>query len=161
MTGGDAREGAGRPPSEGGFLLAKAHQVSGRVFAKLLKREGGFPINPAQGRILFALWRSKGSLAMGELAKETALGPSTLTSMLDRLEAAGLLRRVPSESDRRVVMVERTEADRRLEERYNKVSRRMTELFYKGMEADEVAAFERSLERVLANLDEAERGLKS
>jgi hypothetical protein len=45
-------------PSEGGLLIAKVHQVGGRVFARLLRDEGSFPINPAQGRILFALWKS-------------------------------------------------------------------------------------------------------
>jgi MarR family transcriptional regulator, organic hydroperoxide resistance regulator len=154
------RGGQEKPPSEGGFLLAKIHQVSGRVFAKLLKREESFPINPAQGRILFALWRSPGSLAMGELAKETSLEPSTLTSMLDRLETAGLLRRVPSESDRRVVLIERTDADRELEARYAEVSARMTKLFYGDMPAAEIAAFEHSLARILDNLSKAERELK-
>lgn len=157
----DRRGVEGKPPSEGGFLLAKVHQVSGRIFAKLLKREGDFPFNPAQGRILFALWRTEGALAMGELAKQTALEPSTLTSMLDRLETAGLLRRVPSESDRRVVLIERTAADRALEARYRGVSEHMTQLFYGDMTTTEIAAFERSLARILDNLNEAERELKS
>lgn len=157
---GTTRQDTHRPPSEGGFLLAKVHQVSGRVFAKLLKREGGFPINPAQGRILFALWRSSGPIAIGELARQTALEPSTLTSMLDRLEAAGLARRSASAADRRVVTVERTDADRALEARYREVSERMTRLFYKDMGESEIAMFERSLGRILDNLNEAEQGLK-
>jgi DNA-binding MarR family transcriptional regulator len=151
----------GGPPSEGGLLLAKVHQISGRVFAKLLKREGGFPINPAQGRILFALWRSSGPLTMTALARETALEPSTLTSMLDRLEAAGLARRAASESDRRVVTVERTDADRALESKYRSVSERMTRIFYGDMSGEEIEAFERSLARILGNLEQAEHGLKA
>ncbi|HRY54537.1 MAG TPA: MarR family transcriptional regulator [Spirochaetia bacterium] len=149
------------PPSAGGFLLAKVHQVSGRVFARLLREAGDFPINPAQGRILFALWRAGRPLPMGELAAETALEPSTLTSMLDRLEAAGLARRSPSPSDRRVVLVERGEADRALEERYAELSARMTGLFYGDLGEAEVAAFEASLERILANLEKAERELRA
>ena len=151
---------AGGPRSEGGFLLAKAHQVSSRVFARLLKLEGGFPINPAQGRILFALWRAAEPLPMTALARETALEPSTLTSMLDRLEAAGLVRRSSSDRDRRVVTVERTDAERALEVRYRVVSERMTRLFYGDMGEAEIAAFERSLARILDNLGRAERELK-
>ena len=160
--GADARrEGTRQPPSEGGFLLAKVHQVSGRVFARLLKEEGGISINPAQGRILFALWRVDGPLTIGELSRETALEPSTLTSMLDRLEGAGLVRRVASSEDRRVVTVERTDADRALEAKYREVSERMTRLFYGDMDGTQIAAFEGALDRILGNLFEAERRLKS
>jgi len=144
----------------GGMLIAKVHQVSGRVFARLLRSQGVFPINPAQGRILFVLWR-RGSVNVKELSRETALEPSTLTSMLDRLEKADLLRRVPSQRDRRVVLVERTETDRALERRYGEVSARMTALTYGDMKADEIAGFESTLERILANLEKAERDLKA
>jgi DNA-binding MarR family transcriptional regulator len=154
------RGGAAAPPSEGGFLLAKVHQVSGRVFSRLLKEEGELPINPAQGRILFALWRSREALTMGALSRETALEPSTLTSMLDRLEAAGLLRRAASAQDRRAVTVERSDADRALEARYRAVSERMTRLFYGDMGQAEVEAFEASLGTILDNLRTAERELK-
>ena len=147
------------PPSEGGFLIAKAHQIGGRVFARILRQVAGLSINPAQGRILFALWKRE-SMSVSELSKETALEPSTLTSMLDRLEARRLVRRAASLEDRRVVVVERGEADRELEGMYRAASERMTALFYEGMGAREVAAFEASLGRVVANLERAERQIK-
>jgi DNA-binding MarR family transcriptional regulator len=99
-------------------------------------------------------------MAMSGLARETALEPSTLTSMLDRLEEAGLVRRLPDKRDRRIIMVERTEANRALEERYREVSGRMTELFYGSVSKTERNAFESTLARILGNLIEAERGLK-
>ena len=151
---------APKTPSEGGFLLAKVHQVSGRVFSRLLLEKGTIPINPGQGRILFVLWR-RGRIGIAELAKETSLQPSTLTSMLDRLEAIGLVRRVPDEADRRAYIIERTDADRALEADYREVSARMGSLFYGGMDADEIAAFERSLARILENLTTAEEELKT
>jgi DNA-binding MarR family transcriptional regulator len=147
-------------PSEAGFIVAKIHQVSGRIFGRLLREEGRFPINPAQGRILFALWKGKGRMSVGALSRETCLEPSTLTSMLDRLEAAGLVRRLPSAEDRRVVEIERTEADRALESRYSELSGRMTRLFYRGFSASEIAAFESALARILGNLEEEEQGAR-
>jgi MarR family transcriptional regulator, organic hydroperoxide resistance regulator len=147
----------GGRPSEAGFLVAKVHQVGGRVFARMLKKSGGPPINPAQGRLLFALWKSKRGMSMTSLATETALEPSTLTSMIDRLEAAGLARRKASPTDRRALLVECTELGRRLEAEYRRVSRRMTELYFEGMSDEEVQAFEASLKKVLANLEQAER----
>jgi len=146
-------------PSQGGYLLAKVQQVSSRVFNRLLKDAGGADINSAQGRILFALWE-KGGMSISALAKETALEPSTLTSMLDRLEAAGLLRRSPSAEDRRAYVVECTDAGRAMESRYAALSKRMTELFYGEMSEAEIAAFEGSLGAILANLERAEAELK-
>ena len=137
---------------EGGFLIAKIHQMAGRLFAKKLKKYDLDRINPAQGRILFALWREDG-ISIQELATRTSLGKSTLTSMLDRLEDAGHLKRVPSEEDRRKIMICLTEKDKKMQAVYNKVSHEMTELFYYGFTAGEVDEFERSLERILANLE--------
>jgi DNA-binding MarR family transcriptional regulator len=143
------------PPSEGGYLIAKAHQIGGRVFSRLLKEAGGMDINPSQGRILFALWKEK-RMRIAELARETALEPSTLTSMLDRLEAAGLATRSPSIEDRRALVVECTAAGRALMSRYSSASEKMTELFYGDMKAEEIAAFESTLKRIVGNLSRAE-----
>ena len=83
----------------GGFLIGQIHRFGGRILSKKLQARG-IEINPAQGRIMFVLWQDDG-IPITELAKQTSLGKSTLTSMLDRLEQAGYLRRVPSPHDRR------------------------------------------------------------
>ncbi len=137
---------------QGGFLIAKIHQSAGRLFAKKLKKYDLDQINPAQGRILFTLWKEDG-ISIQKLATRTSLGKSTLTSMLDRLEDAGYLKRVSSAEDRRKIMIRLTEKDKKMQLVYNKVSHEMTELFYHGFTAGEVDEFERSLERILANLE--------
>ncbi len=136
---------------QGGFLIAKIHQVSGRIFAKILKKAGISEINPPQGRILFALWK-KDEIPITELAGKTLLSKSTLTSMLDRLEEAGFIIRIPSEKDRRTILIKRTEKDKRLESKYAQVSDEMTNLFYKGFASEEIDTFEEYLKRILANL---------
>ncbi len=136
---------------QGGFLIAKIHQVSGRIFAKILKKARVSEINPAQGRILFALWKKDG-IPITELARKTLLSKSTLTSMLDRLEKAGFIIRVPSKKDRRTILIKRTEKDKRLETKYIQVSDEMTKLFYDGFTPEEIDAFEECLKRILANL---------
>jgi DNA-binding MarR family transcriptional regulator len=136
---------------EGGFLIAKIHQVAGRIFTKTLKAAGIKAINPAQGRILFVLWRTD-EIPISELARRTLLSQSTLTSMLDRLEKAGYVRRVPSQKDRRSILIKRTEKDKQLEEKYIRVSEAMTKLFYQGFTPSEIDAFEHHLRRILTNL---------
>jgi DNA-binding MarR family transcriptional regulator len=140
---------------QGGFLISQIHQLGGRIFARMLREYGIDEINPAQGRIMFVLWRND-RISITDLAKQTSLGKSTLTSMLDRLEQSGYVRRVPLPQDRRVVLIERTEKDRAFQQQYVQVSQEMTELFYDGLSASEIDAFEGYLRRILDNLIAAE-----
>jgi DNA-binding MarR family transcriptional regulator len=142
---------------QGGFLIAKVHRTAGRIFARML-RERGIEINPAQGRILFVLWQ-EGPLAIHELARRVALGKSTLTSALDRLEAGGQVVRVRSAEDRRSIAVELTPKNRPMRKLYEEVSQEMTALFYAGFTGGEIAEFEHRLERILENLERFEAGL--
>lgn len=135
---------------KGGFLIAKIHHLAGRIFAKKLQ-EHQIEINPAQGRIMFVLWEKDG-IAINELAKRTSLAKSTLTSMLDRLEEAGHVVRVPSDEDRRKILIKRTDKDRAWQKAYVQVSKEMAELFYAEFSASEIDAFEAYLSRILDNL---------
>ncbi len=141
---------------QAGFLMAKIRQVGERVFDRRL-RESGIEINPAQGRIMFVLWRNDG-ISIQELAVKTQLGKSTLTSMLDRLEAMGYVRRQRSEDDRRKVFIFRTAKDRMMEKRYAELSETMIELWYKGFSPGEIETFEAYLQRILDNLTRLEAG---
>ncbi len=144
---------------QAGFLMAKIRQVGERIFFRRLK-ESGVEINPAQGRIMFALWQKDG-VSIQELVRKTLLGKSTLTSMLDRLEAMGFVRRQRCEEDRRQVLIYRTEKDRATEKQYVQLSERMTEIWYQGFTKAEAGQFEAYLERILDNLTEYERGIES
>lgn len=135
----------------GGFLIAKIHQNSDKLFSKILK-EYSVEINPAQGRILFALW-SKDRMTIGEISDKTKLERSTLTSMLDRLETSGFVKRVYDNNDRRTVFVERTGKDRTLEKKYTELSKKMTDIFYRDFTESEIERFEKNLEKILNNLD--------
>lgn len=135
---------------QGGFLVSKVHQAGGRIFARML-RDRGIEINPAQGRVLFVLWEY-GSMHIHALAKKLALEKSTLTTLLDRLEAAGQVVRVPSREDRRQIQIQLTAKNREMHKEYESVSQEITELFYAGFSNREINQFEDYLERILVNL---------
>ncbi|UCF71219.1 MAG: MarR family transcriptional regulator [candidate division WOR-3 bacterium] len=141
---------------EGGFLIAKIHQLAGRIFSRML-RENGIEINPAQGRIMFVLWQKDG-IPINELAKKTALGKSTLTSMLDRLETSGYIKRTQSVDDRRATLIKRTEKDRAFEKLYTEVSHRMIRISYQGFKRKEIDQFEAQLRKIFDNLAQHEKG---
>ena len=141
---------------QGGFLIAKIHQTAGRIFARML-RERRIETNPALGRILFVLWE-QGPSTIQELARRVSLGKSTLTSALDRLESQGQVVRVRSPHDRRKILIELTPKNRAIHGLYEEVSKEMTDVFYAGIAAREIAGFERTLQRILDNLTSFESG---
>jgi DNA-binding MarR family transcriptional regulator len=140
----------------GGFLMAKIRQVCGRIFNRLLKKYDIEEINSAQGRILFVLWQ-KDNIPISEISEKTQLEKSTLTSMLDRLEQNGFIKRVPSSDDRRKIIIQRTEKDKMFQEQYLAVSEEMNNIFYRGFPSLEVDDFEKKLERILENLIKEEK----
>ena len=121
----------------------------------MLKQYGVDEINPAQGRIMFVLWQNDG-IPINELAKETSLSKSTLTSMLDRLENTGFIKREASEQDRRKIRIWRTEKDKSFQRQYVAVSEKMTDIFYKDFTDQEMDDFEEKLKRIFNNLKKEE-----
>ena len=142
--------------SNGGFLIGQAKQLGGRVFEKILARAGVDAFNGAQGRILYVLWQEDG-VPMSALSDRTGLARNTLTSMLDRMEASGLTVREADAADRRVIRIRLTDKARTLREQYDAVSRRMNEIYFSGFADEEIAQFESQLERIIRNLEEAEK----
>lgn len=141
--------------TNGGFLITKIKQIQGRIFEKLLIEQGISQFNGAQGRILFVLW-NEDNIPIKELANRTGLAKTTLTSMLDRLEQSGHVRRVYDASDRRTVRIALTESTVNLREQYDEVSVKMSEIFYEGFREEEIVVFEDNLKKILDNLEKAE-----
>ncbi|OHB78434.1 MAG: MarR family transcriptional regulator [Planctomycetes bacterium RBG_16_55_9] len=139
-----------RQQRQAGFLMAKIRQVAGRIFERMLK-DYAIEISSAQGRIMFALWQKDG-VSIYELAKKTQLKKSTLTSMLDRLEKMGYVRRQRSEKDRRKILIHRTSKDENLESEYVRLSQEHAKIFYHGFTEEQIERFEMDLKQILNNL---------
>jgi len=135
---------------DGGYLISQIHQLTGRIFSKKLK-DYQIDINHAQGRIIFALWKTD-QIPINDLSKETALSKSSLTTMLERLEKSGHIIRKQSETDKRMTIVCLTSKSSSLRSDYQKLSTDMIDLFYKDFTDDEISQFELSLKRILKNL---------
>ena len=140
----------------GGSLISKVRQVSHRVFQGLLRQHGLTDLHPEQGKILFALMGSPGSMTIGEIGRQTLLKKSTLTTMLNRMEASGYLTKSPDPTDSRATLVCMTDKFRRQMDAYERVSAEMTAIYYKGFQEEEIDRFESMLERILLNLREYE-----
>ena len=123
------------------------------MFERILAERGVEAFNGAQGRILYVLWQGDG-VPISALSRDTGLAMTTLTGMLDRMEAAGLILRERSDrGDRRKVCIRLTDAARALQADYDAVAREMGEIYYAGFSAAEIAQFEGYLARVLSNVE--------
>lgn len=141
--------------TNGGFFISQIKQLSGRVFERLLKDNDIDDFNGPQGRILYVLWQED-NLPISEISKRTSLAKTTLTSMLDRMEKAGHIKRNFNPANRRQILITLTPEAIALNTRYETVSRQMSEIFYKGFQDDEIFHFEKTLERIMNNLKENE-----
>src|SRR5229473_6468443 len=70
-------------------------------------------LSPAQCHVLHLIEPGR-PVPMGRLAEALACDASNVTGLVDRLESRGLVRRQPSEEDRRIKVLELTPAGTRL-----------------------------------------------
>lgn len=143
--------------TNGGFLVSQIKQIQGRVFEKLLTQAGIEEFNGAQGRILYVLWQED-FIPIIELSKKTGLAKNTLTSMLDRMEQSDLIVRVYGKTDRRQIKISLTDKAKSLQGEYDNVSMKMSEIFYRNFDYDDIIIFENMLNKIIINLSEVENG---
>lgn len=127
----------------------------GRV-GKALRREmearaAALEITPPQFHVLFRLWRGDGILT-SELTKDIWSDGGTITGLLDRLEAKGLIRRERSTFDRRAVHIYLTSAGRELEGPLTTILTAVDAQALEGFQPQERESLLRALERIGANL---------
>ena len=137
--------------TKGGLLISRIKQVGGRLFDRMLSEADVDAFNGAQGRILYILWQQDG-LTISQISAQTSLANTTLTSMLDRMEQSGLIRRSPSPTDRRALLIHLTDKAQALRQDYDRISQQMNERYYLGFTEAEILQFEGYLTRVLNNL---------
>ena len=131
-------------------------QLSDRVFEKILNEKKIEAFNGAQGRILYVLWQKDG-ISIKTLSEQCGLAITSLTSMLERMEKQGLLRRESDEKDKRKTLLFLTDRAYALREDYEAVSAQMGAVFYEGFSEEEILRFESFLRRVLDNLEGGQR----
>jgi DNA-binding MarR family transcriptional regulator len=94
------------------FYLGKAYQ---RVTQSAKQRLAPYGVTPVQYALLKVLWEQD-NLTGAELGERLVLDSSTMTGLLDRLEVAGLIKRLADATDRRINRIVLTERGRDLQE---------------------------------------------
>jgi DNA-binding MarR family transcriptional regulator len=108
-------------------------------------------ITAAQGQALRRLWEGDGILT-SVLAGEVSCDGGTLTGVLDRLEAKGLIRRERCAADRRAVRIYLTPSGRALEPPLMEILKTINDQALEGLDVEERAQLIRLLARIGGNL---------
>lgn len=124
------------------FTLYSASMAVGRAYKPLLDRLG---ITYPQYLVLNALWERDG-ISLGTVAETLALESSTVTPLVKRLEAAGLVQRRRNPEDERQVIVALTEAGRGLQARCVCLAERLVAV--SGMPLDRLMEIAREVRSV-------------
>ena len=148
-------KGAGMPELDGeqpGYDFAtafwSAKHALAHASATAFARHG---VHEGQQFVLRCLWREDG-LSPGEVARQLGLSTPTVTRAATRMEGAGLLRREPHPTDRRLVQLYLTSRGRELEKVIDAEMHQVTERALAGFTAVEREAFIAALGRVRRNL---------
>jgi DNA-binding MarR family transcriptional regulator len=98
--------------SEPGALILELQRATHAILHALAVRLAGLDLNASEINVLANLADGR-SRSVGELASDTATKPTTLTSVLDRLERKGHVTRELDPADRRSFRVSLTPDGRR------------------------------------------------
>ncbi|WP_354638835.1 MarR family winged helix-turn-helix transcriptional regulator [Kitasatospora camelliae] len=131
------------------FSLHAASRAFGGVYRVALKDLG---LTYPQYLVMLVLWEH-GELPVKQIGEHLRLDSGTLSPLLKRLEAAGLVRRERSPEDERSVTVGTTDAGAALRERALQVPRRISAAT--GLPLEEIVALRTLLDRVTRALDAA------
>jgi DNA-binding MarR family transcriptional regulator len=87
-----------------GFLLSRATWAMNNFVNRMLRESNLADISVAYFAVLQALWENDG-LSISDLGEKAQLEKSTMTSLIDRMEGAGLLSREDHPTDRRAYKI--------------------------------------------------------
>ncbi len=136
-----------------GFLLGDTSRILRRRFEQ---RAQEYSLTSAQWRAIGQLSRADG-LTQVALANRLEIEPMTVCRLIDRMEAAGFVRRMPNPEDKRAKLVCLTEQSRSLLADMRDIAMDVYEEAFAGFSDEERFVLIEGLNRINANLSKRVR----
>jgi DNA-binding MarR family transcriptional regulator len=133
-------------------LISRTRDRINRDMSLQMGDAGMGDIAPAHAGMLYALGMT-GPVAMGELAQVLERDNSTITTLAEKLQKRGYVRKTRSKADSRSYVLELTEKGRLARDRIIQVSRRVLRRFYRGMQGKERRELVRLLYHAYQNFE--------
>jgi DNA-binding MarR family transcriptional regulator len=137
--------------------LDRAFELAGRLADLMEGALAARGLTVAQAHVLFVL-HERGPLVQRELGEALGRTPRHVTTLVDALEATGLVARGPHPTDRRATLVSLTAPGRSAAARMHAERQEAARALFGGAPAAEVASFVSTADRVLSRLDELVAG---
>ena len=115
-----------------GFLLSRATWAMNNFVNRMLRESELTDISVAYFAVLHALWENDG-MSISDLGEKAQLEKSTMTSLIDRMEGARLLRREDHPTDRRAYRICLTARGKEMEKKLDQVVNRAYQHLTKGI----------------------------
>jgi DNA-binding MarR family transcriptional regulator len=136
-----------RPENSTGYLVSRLAQT---VTRELDRRMVDLGLTDAQWKPLLLL-RQGSCMTAADLSRKGCHDTGAVTRLLDRLEGKGLIRRVRSEADRRIVNLELTDEGLQVSAEVPKILANLANQVLAGFSTEEFAVFRDLLGRALSN----------
>ena len=137
-------------------IVDRINGINRRIHKMLDETLEQYDLSSGDWKVLCSLrWQGKPHRrSAGELARNTDLSSGTMTTRLDGLEQAGLVRRLPDPDDRRGVLVELTKKGLRLHQEAVGVQAEKEALLAQALSAGEKEQLNDLLRRVMLVLEQ-------
>lgn len=132
------------------FITGKASTAIARRLQKKLN-EAGLNLTIEQWSVLYHLWKQDG-ISQQELCNATFRDKPSITRLVDNLEKLGLVKRVSSETDRRINKIELTKQSLRLQDQTMVLAEETLNEALETVPADKVEVCKEVLQIVYDNL---------
>lgn len=136
------------------YTLAQTCKATRNYASKFLAQVG---LHPGQELILAQLWQENG-LTHSQLAERLEVQPPTISRMLQRMEAGGIVRRCPCPDDSRVSHVYLTEHGRAIQHNVEFVWAQLDASLLNGLNLEERLLLRRLLLHIHTNIRDADDG---
>lgn len=133
-------------------FLSPLHKASRQISVYLETRTREVGLSPLEGHVLTYL-RSYAPTPIGDLVQVFGIKQSTFTSLLDRLEKAGYVRREINPGDRRSFLIHISDEGKELAERLNQCLETLEEEIRSRLGARDMKGFQ----AVMAAVEEVTR----
>jgi DNA-binding MarR family transcriptional regulator len=122
---------------DAGQLADLLHRLTRRLRRSQAERLAPLGLTPAQERALRIISRSDEPLRMTELADRLGIVPRSLTTVVDALEEAGLVRREIDPRNRRAILLRLTDQGTAVRDELREARRRAAEDLFAPMPDDD------------------------
>ena len=141
--------GASATATESAMNLVRAADLLVKRIAELVQP---FGLTPSSGLVMGILADAEAPMPPNEIAERLIISRATVTGLLDSLERRGYVRRLPHGTDRRMLLIELTEAGRQTAAEFRLVVHQHQKTWLSALSEKEQGQLIRALHRLQAAL---------